>query len=432
MNRTGKRIVLTTFGSFGDVHPYMALALELNARGHTAVIATSEIYREKIEGAGIEFHSVRPDIQGPEDPATEELLRKIMNPQSGAEFLFKEMIAPHLRDAYDDLMQAVVGADLLVTHVITFSATIVAQQTGMPWVSSVLAPVSLWSAHDPLVPPNAPWIAPLLRAAGVRVNRAFLSVVRKWTNSWMEPVYKLRGELGLPRGAHPLFDGQHSPALVLALFSEVLGAKQPDWPPQTVVTGFAFYDKKDETPISPELLKFLDAGKPPIVFTLGSSAVFVAGDFFHESIAAARELGERAVLLIGDARNMPREPLPEGIVAFDYAPYGEVLPRASVIVHQGGVSTTAQALRAGRPQLVMPYNHDQPDNAARIARLGVGRTLTRNSYKRARVVRELKELLENPAYAQRAAEVGAKIRSENGARTACEAIEERMKSKDEG
>ncbi len=315
---------------------------------------------------------------------------------------------------------------MLVTHVITFAGPLVAQKTGIKWTSTVLAPVSLWSAYDPFVPPNMIWIAPLLRAAGPGINRAFLSVVRRWTQGWMEPIAGLRKELGLQKGLHPLFEGQHSPALVLALFSEVIGTQQPDWPPHTVVTGFPFYDKKDETPIAPELLKFLDAGTPPVVFTLGSSAVFIADDFFHQSIAAVKELGQRAVLLIGDARNMPKEPLPDGVVAFDYAPYGELLPRSSVIVHQGGVGTTAQALRAGKPMLVMPYNHDQPDNAARVTRLGVGRTLSRNRYKAARVVEELKELLDNPLYAQRAAEVSARVRSENGARRACEEIEKQL------
>lgn len=426
MSSKAKRIVLTTFGSFGDVHPYMAIALELKARGHFPVIATSEIYREKIEGAGLEFHPVRPDIAGPDDPGTEELLRKIMDPQTGGEFLFKEMMLPHLRDSYDDLSEAVRGADLLLTHVITFAGPMIAQKTGIPWISSVLAPVSLWSAHDPFVPPNMIWLAPFLRAAGVGVNRAFLSLVRRLTNPWMKPIYSLRKEIGLERGAHPLFEGQHSPSRVLALFSEVIGAKQPDWPPQTVVTGFPFYDKKDETPIAPELLKFLDEGDAPIVFTLGSSAVFIADDFFHESIAAARELGRRAVLLIGDARNMPKEPLPAGIVAFDYAPYGTLLPRASLIVHQGGVGTTAQALRAGRPMLVIPYNHDQPDNAARIQRLGVGRTVSRQRYKGERAVQELKELLDNPSYAARAAEVAVKVRGENGASAAADEIERQV------
>ena len=120
---------------------------------------------------------------------------------------------------------------------------------------------------------------------------------------------------------------------------------------------------------------------------------------------------------------MPKEPLPREIVAFDYAPYGQILPRASVIVHQGGVGTTAQALRAGRPMLVVPYNHDQPDNASRIARLGVGRTLSRKRYNSSHVFKELSELLEDPVYQQRAAKIGGQIRSENGTQTACDEIE---------
>src|SRR5439155_21778093 len=127
--------------------------------------------------------------------------------------------------------------------------------------------------------------------------------------------------------------------------------------------GFAFSDRKDSdrqdgASLDPDLAKFLDAGPPPIVFTLGSSAVFDARNFFRDSAAAAQSLGQRAVLLIGDEHNRPT-PLPPEIVAFDYAPYSEILPRASVIVHQGGVGTTGQALRAGRPMLVMPYSHDQ-------------------------------------------------------------------------
>ncbi len=417
-----KRIVLTTFGSYGDIHPYMAIALELIARCHSPVIATSEIYREKIESAGIEFRAIRPDVSGPDDPATEELLRKIMNPQTGGEFLFKELILPFIRESYEDLLEASRDADLLVTHVITFAGPLVAQKTGLPWVSTVLAPVSLWSAHDPFVPPNMPWLAPLLRVSGVQVNRGFYGLVKRFTNPWMKPIYALRKELGLPPGAHPLFEGQHSPTRVLALFSRVIGEKQLDWPPQTVITGFPFYDKKDETPVSAELLKFLDNGPAPIVFTLGSSAVFIADDFFHESIAATKELGHRALLLIGDSRNRPKEKLPDGIAAFDYAPYGDVLPRTSVIVHQGGVGTTAQAFRAGRPMLVMPYNHDQPDNASRISRAGVGRTISRKRYKRSRVVSELRELIENPTYAKRAAELGAIVRGEDGAAAACDEI----------
>src|SRR5262249_15866724 len=155
----------------------------------------------------------------------------------------------------------------------------------------------------------------------------------------------------------------------LALFSRLLGDKQLDWPPQTVITGFPFYDQDGDAGMPAELAAFLDAGPPPIVFTLGSSAVQDAGLFYEPTIAPARQLGRRAVLLVGkDSSNRPAS-LPEGMLAVDYAPFSELFPQAAAIVHQGGVGTTAQAMRSGRPMLVMPYAHDQPDNAARIVRL---------------------------------------------------------------
>lgn len=421
---TGRRIVLTTFGSFGDVHPYMAIALELKARGHEPVLATSEVYRDKIEGEGIAFAPVRPDAPDPAEPeAMAEIIARVMDAKTGSEYLFTDLVMPPLRESYQDLRRAITGADLLVTHMITFAGPILAEQTGIKWVSTVLAPLSLWSVYDPPVLPGVPAgnLMTKLRPAAVR---AMIRIARWKSQQWIEPVYRLRAELGMPPGAHPLFEGQHSPALILALFSGVLGAPQADWPPQTRITGFCFYDKRDGTKMSSEIKQFLDSGPAPIVFTLGSSAVFDPRNFYRDSIAAARQLGRRAVLLIGDQRNLPAEPLPDGIVAYEYAPYSELLPHAAAIVHQGGVGTTGQALRAGRPMLVMPYSHDQPDNAARITRLGAGRTLPRHRYNARTAAAELSALLGDPSYAGRAAEVGREVQSEHGPASACDAIEE--------
>lgn len=423
--RAGKRIVLTTFGSFGDIHPYIAVGLELKARGYQAIIATSPSYREKIEATGLGFHPVRPDILPPEeDPLT---ILKAMDVKTGGEFIIKELFASHVRDSYEDLREATRNADLLVTHVLTFAGPILAEKTSLPWISTVLAPTSFFSVYDPFVPPQAPGLVSLLRLSPL-VARSFMYIARRIIDKWIEPVYQLRSRLGLPQGGHPVFEGQHSPALVLALFSKALGQTQPDWPTQTIITGFPFYDRKDETSIAPELINFLDDGEPPIVFTLGSTAIFVADDFYSESLAATRLLNRRAVLLIGDARNMPKEPLPAQVAVFDYAPYGEILPRASVVVHQGGVGTTGQALRAGVPSLVIPFNHDQPDNAYRVSRLGVSRTIPRAKYKAATVARELNILLTDQRYAEKAATVGSIVQSEDGARSAADEIEKLLKT----
>jgi UDP:flavonoid glycosyltransferase YjiC (YdhE family) len=209
------------------------------------------------------------------------------------------------------------------------------------------------------------------------------------------------------------------------MFSSVLAKPQPDWVANTVITGFTFYDgSQGGAEITLGLKQFLDAGTPPIVFTLGSAAVMTSGSFYQESIQATKQLNRRAVLLIG--KNPPPENLSEDILAISYVPYSQIFPYACAIAHQGGVGTTAQALRAGRPTLVMPYSHDQPDNAARVERLGTSRTIKRKQYLASRVALELRELLENPNYATKAAEIGHIIQVENGVGVACDAIEKQL------
>ena len=419
------RIVISTFGSFGDIHPYIAIALELRARGHSPLIATSEVYREKMDALSIEFHSVRPPMPSYDDP--EELgkvVEGIMDPRVGGEKVMA-LLLPYLSDIYEDLDAATEEADLLLTHPLPLLGPIVAQKKHLRWVSSVLAPASFLSVYDPVVPPQWPSLYKAMRLSPW-VGRAVMALATKKLDKILQPVYDIRAELGLPRGEQPILGGQHSPTCVLALFSKVFATPQPDWPNHTIVTGFPFYDRRDffgETAVAKELLDFLDAGEAPIVFTLGSSAFWVARNFYRDSITAARALGKRALLLIGHSRNLPAEDLPPGVAAFEYAPYSEVLPRACAIVHQGGVGTTGQGLRSGKPVLILPHAHDQFDNAARVVRLGCGRSLPRPRYTVASATAELQSLLNDQRYAERAAGIGEVVRQENGASVAVDAIE---------
>jgi rhamnosyltransferase subunit B len=419
-----KRIILNTFGSFGDIHPYMAIAMELQRRGHVPVVATMEIYREKIEGAGLPFATVRPNIPQPkeQDP---ELIEKIMEPKTGPRFLTEEVVFPAVRDSYDDLMRAVAGADLLVTHPAAPAGPLVGRKTGMTWISTVLAPLSFFSAYDPPVPPFWQWTRKL-SVLGPEFMGFFLNLMKSSYKA--KAVTEFRDELGLPDAGNPMFEGQHSPARVLALFSKVFAQPQPDWPKQTEVTGFCFYDGHHETTAPPELTRFLENGAPPIVFTLGSSAVWVARDFFRESIEAAKRLGRRAVLLIGDERNMPHA-LPEGTIALDYVPYQSLLPKAAAVVHHGGVGTTSQGLLAGVPTLIVPFAFDQSDNAEHAYKLGTSRTLYRKNYFAPRVADELHELLRQPSYARRALAVSRQLQAENGPGRAADLIEQILRGK---
>jgi UDP:flavonoid glycosyltransferase YjiC (YdhE family) len=159
-----------------------------------------------------------------------------------------------------------------------------------------------------------------------------------------------------------------------------------------------------------------------VVFTLGTSAVGAAGRFYHESAAAAARLGVRAVLLIGSfEQNRPDEPSRDVLVV-DRAPHQLLFPRASAIVIHGGIGTTGQVLRSGRPVLVVPHGHDQFDNAHRVTKLGVARTLHPKRYRAPRVARGLARLLSDD-YRERAESVAATVRAEGGADAAAVALE---------
>jgi rhamnosyltransferase subunit B len=409
---TGKRIVFCTFGSLGDIYPFLAIARELRRQGHAPAIATTPVYRSLVEAERVAFHPVRPDI----DVTDPEILRRVMDPRTGGRYVVCDIILPALRDSFEDTAAAATGADLLVVHPMALSAFAFARMAGMPWASAALAPVSLYSAYDPPVLAGVPF-ADRLATWGPAAQRRLLKTLALLFEPQWKPFRRLERALGLPAAPNPLFWG-HSPHLTLGLFSPALAAPQSDWPANAHATGFPFFEQP--AGLSPELERFLDAGDPPIVFTLGSAAVGTAGDFFQQSVAAARSLGRRAILLVGrDPRNHPAGTLPPGIIAVAYAPHAAVFPRASVIVHQGGIGTTGEAMRAGRPMLVVPYSHDQPDHAARLTRLGLARRVPRARYGAGVATRELRTLLDDAGYADRAAETGSRVRAETGTATAC-------------
>jgi rhamnosyltransferase subunit B len=411
-----KRIVFCTFGSLGDIHPVLSLAREMKRRGHSPVIAANAVYCQFIESEGVAFRPVRPDVDV-SDPA---ILRRAMDRRNGARYIFGELILPRIRETYEDTAAVAKDADMIVTHPVTLAALLLARKSGIPWTSIALSPVSLFSIYDPPVFTGVPF-AEKLATFGPAFQRVFLKTMAFLFEPIWKPFRTLEKDLGLPLLPNALIWPPQS-NLVLGLFSPVLGPPQRDWPSNAHATGFPFFEHGNGN--SAELQQFLDAGEPPIVFTLGSAAVGAAGGFFKQSAEAAHSLGQRAVPLVGrDPRNQPLGKLPPGIIAVPYAPHAAVFPRASVVVHQGGIGTTGEAMCAGRPMLVVPYSHDQPDHAARLRRLGVARSIPRERYNSAIVAREIAALLRDKSYAERAADIGARVRAETGLAKACDLLE---------
>ena len=345
-----------------------------------------------------------------------------MDPVRGSDAIFSELLIPSLAQTFDDLMTATADADLIVTHPASLAGPIVAAKRQLRWASSVLAPLSFFSASDPMVPPPAPWVHAVISRSPL-LSRGFMALTERMTQKWAAPVHAFRVGLGLQPGGNPVMHGQHAPQLVLALFSRVLATPQPDWPPNTLVTGAVLYNGRDAEVLAPELAAFLEAGPLPIVFTLGTSAVFAAGLFYDVSARAIARLGRRAVLLVG--RQGDNRPI-----------------RSRPRRHGRGVRAAPRALRSrrgnrapGRRRHAAPGAGERPAHAGRAARSRSARQRAPRAANRRRahglsrrytvdaLVRELRPLLIYPAYAGRATEIAAVVRSEDAIATACQAIE---------
>jgi len=412
-----RRVLFATLGSFGDLYPFLAVGRGLRARGHRVAVATHAAYRGRVEEAGLDFREMRPDR-----PRSAEALAAWMDRRNGPAFVFRDYLAPAIRDSYEDLSAAAGEADVLVSQTLALAAPLLAEKTGVPWVSAAFQPAMLYSAHDPPRLPPLPFLQGP-KPLSLHVNALLYEVAARGVQRWLAPLEALRRDLGLaPSRASPVLTGQHSPTRVLAMFSPLFGQPQPDWPAVVRQTGAVFLDEAaDEAALS--ALPGREEGA--IVFTLGTAAVHAARAFFAESLGAAERLGRRAVLVLvssGQHEGLPPR-LPGGTVILDYAPYGRVFPVAAAIVHQGGLGTTALAVRAGAPMLVVPHAQDQIDNAARAARLGVARVLSPRRYTARTAASALAGILADQGMRERAQAAGRAIGAEDGVARACEEIE---------
>jgi rhamnosyltransferase subunit B len=417
------RFVLTTFGSFGDLHPYIAVALALRSRGHHVTVVASEAYRLKVESEGLGFHPCPPDLtQFLDDP---EAFRMAMHPRLGTQYILTKMVLPYLRQSYHATLDACQDADLIVSHLLSFATPLAAEKLGKRWVQAALQPMAYMSTEEPMMHPAFSFLSPL-HAVSPAFYRKIFQALAGVSRFWARPIHRLRQELGLPPSRqNPLLEGMFSPHGNQSWFSRHFAPPLSDWPAGSEPLGFPFYDQLIAgQPLPPGLQAFLDAGEPPVVFTLGSAAVMTAGPFYTEALKAVEMLGCRAVMLVGVFGRNPLPPVSSKVFVGDYAPYSAVFPRALATVHQGGVGTTAQALRSGHPTVIVPFSHDQPDNAARCVRLGVGRTVSRAKYSARTIAEALRGI---DALAPRARELGAHIASEDGLTRICEGLEAHLK-----
>ena len=379
--------ILTPVGSAGDVNPFVILGRELRRRGHRVTLTGSAPFAPIVSAAGLEFLS----LATAEDYERVTNIPDLWHPRRGLEIVLGE-IAAGMRRAYKAIAALYEpGETMLVGHSLSFFTRVLEETQHAPAATVHLAPGIFRSDFRPPALPSGAdiswWPRWAKRALWWSVDRFALDpLIAPALNAW-------RAELGLAPVSRVFAEWIHSPQRVIGLFPDWFADPQPDWLPQIRLAGFALSDPTvAPAGIETERLdRFLDSGPPPIVLTAGS-ANRQAAAFFRATLDAAADVGHRAVCVTGHAADL-LSPLPAGAFHANYASFSTLFPRAAAVVHHGGIGTSAQALAGGAPQLVIPMGFDQPDNAARLVRLGVAAAIPSRRLTRARAASALRRLL---------------------------------------
>jgi len=418
-------ILITCFGSYGDLHPYIALAKKLQNRGHEISIGSSVMFKAQIELEGIPFTHLRSSLDKYDTPAAiRDFVRKIFDPVHGGELMINEMMA-NIEETYLDTLKATAKSDIVISNPLSYVTPVICREKKIPWLSTILAPMFFLSVYDPPIMSPAPWLKKIHRLSPF-VYRILFSLLKSATKKWTKPLYQLcsRYQIPPPNG-NPLFEGQYSPYGTLAMFPKCFAEPQLDWPINTTITGFPLFSVEMSTNEKlNDLQIFIADGEAPIVFVLGSSAVNIADDFYSISAEITRKLNKRAVLVYGEHEDSI-ENISTGndLFCINYVSYEKLFLHACLIVHQGGIGTLAHSMAAQHPILIVPFGFDQFDNGERIEKLGIGKYLIRQNYTVKKATPIIEELLANKKYKVRAREVGEELNVKQGIDYACDTIE---------
>jgi len=413
---TTPHFLFTPVGSSGDVHPFLGIAQALHQRGHEVTVISAETFRRPATQCGLQFIPYITDEEFQQLVSDPDL----WHPRRGLRVILG-MMAEHLRGAYDRLCDVYQpDRTVIVAASLAFAARVFQDRHAAPVISMHLAPSAFRTLH--LQPSGVPgqdlsWLPkPLKQLMWWVLDRVLLDP------DIAPAINRLRADIGLPAISRPFKDWLHSPDRTIGLFPPWFGPPQPDWPEQARLTGFPLFDETGQHELNPELERFLDGGTPPIAFTPGS-AHCQAGDFFATAIEATAIMRRRCLLLTRYPEQLPRD-IPDHARHEAYVPFSSLLPRCAAIVHHGGVGTCAQGLAAGIPQLTMPMGFDQPDNATRLHRLGVGSWVVPKKFTGERVAEALARILADKGIEKSCGRWKSEIAAGDPVAETCKLIEE--------
>lgn len=410
-----KRIAIATLGTQGDVQPFVALALELERRGHDVVLGTNSDFEELVTRYGLAFHNLEIEIQSfiAQSPVEKIVSRGALLNIPGIFVQGQRMVDRATQRAWEMAQ----GADVLIINMNTTFGIDIAEALDIPVLAAAPQPLNTTSEF-----PLCAYSGPTLGGSLNRMSYSFMTVQQAYYN--ISRNRQRQRVMGLGRLSSRGFfrdaDGSYVPTLYC--YSSVVAPRPKDWPETSVVTGYWRLEDRTGWQPSPEFRAFLEAGPPPVYIGFGSMPYGTERNTELLAEGVAR-WGGRAVVSRGWG-GIDTSRLPPAFFALDGAPHDRLFPLVQAAVHHGGAGTTAAGLYAGKPSFIVPQTVDQPFWGKRVRELGAGPEPVRlNRLTADGLAASLSELTTNPAYDVAARAVSQRLLAENGPAVASELIE---------
>jgi sterol 3beta-glucosyltransferase len=417
------RIGLQTWGTTGDIRPFLALAGGLRSRGHqvTLVITSVENKEYSSYAASMDFaliHAGRFDLASPAVHCFLNRINSALHPIQQSKIILETFYHPVQREMFEAAEHLCKENDLIIGHFVHYAVQAAAEKAGKPYATVMLNHLGIPSKNTLIsgAPDFGKWINPAWwKLYSFLINRLF-----------QPELDRFRRKLGLPPVKSVTDTVMAAEKLNLIAVSPVFCTRQPDWDGRHQVSGFLALPRQTEAWAMPDdLMKFLEIGPPPVFMTFGSmfSHDMAPRAVMESMMKAALQAGCRAIVQapwdgVKDTAEHP------DILRIGTVPHSQVFPYCSAIVHHGGAGTTHTATLHGCPSIVIEHLADQGFFAGELERLGIApKALHRRNVTTRKLTKAIRTVLGTPAMKNKAEELGTAMNKENGVRTAVDMIE---------
>lgn len=402
------RICILTFGTRGDVQPYVALGVGLQSAGHHVTIATLEEFEPLVAERGLSFDRLRGDF-----------LKAAQASPNGNPFKLVGQYVEMARDTLADEWASAQKADALIYNSAALGGFSIAEKLSIPSFASFPAPMYTPTKEfpSPFLPFSNLWA--LNKWSHDFFAMLGPAIYRGAINDWR------RNTLGLPPAKREeRLNGK--PVTILYAYSQAVVPRPVDWDESAYVSGYWFLDKSSDWQPDPDLVDFIQSGPPPVYVGFGSMFMNGGAHKTELVVKALKQAGQRGVLSTGWG-GLTKTMTTDEIFVVDDVPHDWLFPQMAAVVHHGGAGTTASALRAGKPNIICPFVGDQHFWGRRISALGVGPVpVSQGSLTAEKLAQAIRVAVTDTEMRRRSASLGGIICAEDGVRNAVEFINHKI------